>query len=152
VVLIFLNSFQFEAEKFETRTMPTPNMKGKEIIYWIKVKTDDKRLATDLQRFLEGAPKFIELRVPSAFIAVKTELENLRVFPPKHTDAVPAREESNQGTVAKSARAEHETVSETLKQDSPESEEETDEQIRMEILLRRTLPAVPEKQTQSPYG
>src|ERR1700747_2757745 len=94
MVLIFLNNLQFEADKFETRTMPTPNMKGKEIIYWITLGTEDKRLATDLQRFLEGAPKFIDLRVPSAFISAKTELESYRVLPPKQKDAVPPREEN----------------------------------------------------------
>src|ERR1700752_3556588 len=105
MVLIFLNSIQFEADKFETRTMPTPNMKGKEMIYWIKVSTDDKRLAQELQRFLDGAPKFIDLRVPSAFISVKTELESFRVFPPKSRDALPAKQESKQRAVAKNPKA-----------------------------------------------
>jgi hypothetical protein len=152
VVLIILNSIQFEAEKFETRTMPTPNMKGKEIIYWIKVGTDDKRLATDLQRFLEGAPKFIELKVPSAFIAVKTELESYRMFPGKQGDAIPSREESKQRAASKTTKLERETLSETVKADEAEVPASGPEEIRMEILLRRTLPAVPEKQTQSPYG
>ena len=151
MVLIFLNSIQFEAEKFETRTMPTPNMKGKEIIYWIKVGTDDKRLATDLQRFLEGAPKFIELKVPSAFVAVKTELESYRVFPAKQSDAIPSREESKQ-RAGKADKSDRETVSETVKAGDSEGPLESPEQTKMEILLRRTLPAVPEKQTQSPYG
>ncbi len=73
MVIIFLNNIQFEADRFETRTMPTPNMKGKEVIYWIKVSTEDKRLASDIQKFLESAPRFIELRVPNAFISTKTE-------------------------------------------------------------------------------
>ena len=152
MVLIFLNSIQFEAEKFETRTMPTPNMKGKEMIYWIKVGTDDKRLATDLQRFLDGAPKFIELKVPSAFVAVKTELESYRVFPAKQGDAIPSREESKQRSSSKASKLERETLSETVKTGEAEVPANAPEQIRMEILLRRTLPAVPEKQTQSPYG
>src|SRR5208283_4276786 len=83
MVIIFLNNIQFEADRFETRTMPTPNMKGKEVIYWIKVSTDDKRLASDIQKFLESAPRFIELRVPSAFVSTKTELESFRVLPLK---------------------------------------------------------------------
>ncbi|MFI5420660.1 MAG: hypothetical protein ACHQ1H_06800 [Nitrososphaerales archaeon] len=128
--------------------MPTPNMKGKEIIYWITLGTEDKRLATDLQRFLEGAPKFIDLRVPSAFISAKTELESYRVFPPKQKDVIPPREENKQRTGGK--KLERETLSETVR--SEEAENPTVEQIRMEILLRRALPAVPEKQTQSPYG
>jgi len=148
LVLIFLNNIQFEADKFETRTMPTPNMKGKEIIYWITLGTEDKRLATDLQRFLEGAPKFIDLRVPSAFISAKTELESYRVFPPKQKDVIPPREENKQRSGGK--KLERETLSETVR--SEEAENPTVEQIRMEILLRRALPAVPEKQTQSPYG
>jgi hypothetical protein len=148
LVLIFLNNIQFEADKFETRTMPTPNMKGKEIIYWITLGTEDKRLATDLQRFLEGAPKFIDLRVPSAFISAKTELESYRVFPPKQKDVIPPREENKQRSGGK--KLERETLSETVR--SEEAENPAVEQIRMEILLRRALPAVPEKQTQSPYG
>ncbi|GEM_PF-1399824 len=75
MVLVFLDSLRFEASRFETRTMPTPDLKGKEIIYWIKVETVDRRLAVDLHRFLKGAPKTIELRVPSAFIVAMTELE-----------------------------------------------------------------------------
>ena len=120
--------------------MPTPNMKGKEIIYWITLGTEDKRLATDLQRFLEGAPKFIDLRVPSAFISAKTELESYRVFPPKQKDVIPPREENKQRSGGK--KLERETLSETVR--SEEAENPTVEQIRMEILLRRALPAVPE--------
>ena len=149
MVLIFLNNIQFEADKFETRTMPTPNMKGKEIIYWITLGTDDKRLSSDLQRFLEGAPKFIDLRVPSAFISAKTDLESYRVFPPKAKDVVsPPREENKQR--AGSKKLDRETLSETVRNEPAQSP--AADQIRMEILLRRTLPAVPEKQTQSPYG
>ncbi len=55
--------------------MPTPNMKGKEMIYWIRVETQEKRLVTDLEYFLKGASQQIDLRVPSAFIAAKVELE-----------------------------------------------------------------------------
>jgi hypothetical protein len=132
MVVILLNSIQFEAERFETRTMPTPNMKGKEVIYWIKVGTEDKRLASDLQKFLEGAPRFIELKVPSAFISTKTELESFRVLPQKSPAQTIAQKE----------------VEIAAKQPAEDSKE----QIRLEILLRRTLPETPEKQSQSPYG
>jgi hypothetical protein len=124
-VVIILNSIQFEAERFETRTMPTPNMKGKEVIYWIKVNTGDKRLATEIQKFLDGAPKFIELKVPSAFISTRTELENV----------VPLREAIAQAESTESG-----------------SEQSSKESYRLEIVLRRTLPETPEKQSQSPYG
>ncbi len=125
MVVILLNSIQFEAERFETRTMPTPNMKGKEVIYWIRVNTDDKRLATEIQKFLDGAPKFIDLKVPSAFISTRTELESV----------IPMRE----------AIAQTEKV-------TTNSEESSKESYRLEIVLRRTLPETPEKQSQSPYG
>ena len=135
MVIIFLNNIQFEADRFETRTMPTPNLKGKEVIYWIKVSTNDKRLASDIQKFLEGAPRFIELRVPSAFISTKTELESFRVLPLRDSkQTITQREEL-----------------ETTAKDSGD-ESESKEQFRLEVLLRRTLPETPEKQSQSPYG
>ena len=120
--------------------MPTPDMKGKEIIYWIMLKTQDKRLATDLGRFMDGAPKFIDLRVPSALIAAKTEVETFRKLAPKgvaSTDVQP-------GGKSKTG----EVLSEK------ESEESASENYlwRFEIILRRTLPSSSEKQTQSPYG
>lgn len=133
MVLVLLGGIQFEAERFETRTMPTPDMKGKEVIYWIKVSTDDKRLASDLQKFLEGAPSLIELKVPSAFVSTKTELETFRVFPQR---------ESKQ-TLAQSGESEL-----AAKQSSSDDEDS----FRLEVLLRRTLPETPQKQTQSPYG
>ena len=71
LVLIFLNEIKFEASSFETRTMPTPDMKNKEMIYWIRVDTTDKRLVTDLQRFLGGSSQYIELKVhmsPKCFV------------------------------------------------------------------------------------
>jgi hypothetical protein len=129
MVVIILNSIQFEAERFETRTMPTPTMKGKEVIYWIKVSTDDKRLASDIQKFLEGAPKFIELKVPSAFISTRTELEDFHVLPMKNTgQAIAPREKVGA------------------------SSEASKDSFRLEIILRRTLPESAEKQSQSPYG
>ena len=135
MVIIFLNNIQFEADRFETRTMPTPNLKGKEVIYWIKVSTNDKRLASDIQKFLEGAQRFIELRVPSAFISTKTELESFRVLPLRDSkQTITQREEL-----------------ETTAKDSGD-ESESKEQFRLEVLLRRTLPETPEKQSQSPYG
>ncbi|MDG7001871.1 MAG: hypothetical protein JRN15_22465 [Nitrososphaerota archaeon] len=132
MVLVLLGGIQFEAERFETRTMPTPDMKGKEVIYWIKVSTDDKRLASDLQKFLEGAPSQIELKVPSAFVSTKTELENFRVLPQR---------ESKQ-TLAQVRESEIEA-----KQSSSD-----DDSFRLEVLLRRTLSETPQKQAQSPYG
>ena len=130
MVVIFLNSIQFEAERFETRTMPTPNLKGKEVIYWVKMGTEDKRLATEIQKFLEGAPRFIELRVPSAFISTKAELESFRVIPKGAKQTITKKEDV-----------------ETAEVGSEESE-----MFKLEVLLRRTLPETPEKQQQSPYG
>jgi len=150
MVLVLLNNFQFEAEKFETRTMPTPNMKGKEMIYWIRVSTDDKRLAAELQRFLDGAPKFIDLKVPSAFIAAKTELESKQVFAPKELSQ---RDDVRQKEVVKTkAQHEKDTVEEVSSSDTSTGSSASNEQFRLEIVLRRTLPDTPEKQTQSPYG
>jgi len=140
MVWVRLNNFEFEAEKFETRTMPTPDLKGKEIIYWIKIATEDKRLATDLEHFMDGAPKFIELRVPSALIAAKTEIESFRKIPPK---ALPS------GDVGRQAKN-GEVLSE--KETDEKSDAETDDLRRFEIVLRRTLPSTSERQTQSPYG
>jgi hypothetical protein len=137
LVWVKLNSFEFEAEKFETRTMPTPDLKGKEVIYWIKIATQDKRLATDLGRFMDGAPKFIDLRVPSALVAARTEVETFRKLPPK----IPATEETTEGQTKSGG-----VVSEQ------NSEANNENSWRFEIILRRTLPAGSEKQTQSPYG
>jgi hypothetical protein len=139
LVWVRLNNFEFEAEKFETRTMPSPDMRDKEVIYWILLKTQDKRLATDLERFMDGAPKFIDLRVPSALIAAKTEVETFRKMAPKgvaSTDVLPV------------GKSKTEVLSEK------ESDESSTENYvwRFEIILRRTLPTASEKQTQSPYG
>jgi hypothetical protein len=128
VVLIILNEIKFDASKFETRTMPTPDMKGKETIYWILVETQDKRLVTDLQRFLGGASQYLELRVPSAFIAVRTELESYKAqrLPP-----LSSKEEKG----------------------SPQLQaQSTEEKYSVEIVLRRQLPEVKTGQTQAPYG
>jgi hypothetical protein len=143
MVWVRLNNFEFEAEKFETRTMPTPDLKSKEIIYWIKIATPDKRLATDLGRFMDSAPKFIELRVPSALIAAKTEVETFRKIPPK---AAPVGDLGQQNRRTKTG----EVLSEKRNED--ESEDDSSNQWRFEIILRRTLPSTSEKQTQSPYG
>jgi len=150
MVLVLLNNFQFEAEKFETRTMPTPNMKGKEMIYWIRVSTDDKRIASELLRFLDGAPKFIDLKVPSAFIAAKTEFESKQVFAPK--DLSQMDDAGQKGVVKAKAQNEKDTVEEMASSDTSTESPTTNEQYRLEIVLRRTLPDTPEKQTQSPYG
>jgi hypothetical protein len=150
MVLVLLNNFQFEAEKFETRTMPTPNMKGKEMIYWIRVSTYDKRLATELQRFLDGAPKFIDLKVPSAFITAKTELESKQVFAPK--DLSQPDDVRQRGVVKAKAQGDKDTVEEVANSDVSKDSSATSEQFRLEIVLRRTLLDTPEKQTQSPYG
>jgi len=140
MVWVKLNSFEFEAEKFETRTMPTPDLKGKEVIYWLKIKTADKRLAIDLGRFMDGAPKFIDLRVPSALVAARTEIETFRKVPPK---SMPVGDLGQQGRQLKTG--------EVL---SDKAEEKSDEENvwRFEIVLRRTLANTSEKQTQSPYG
>lgn len=134
MVWVKLNSFEFEAEKFETRTMPTPDMKGKEVIYWIKIRTGDKRFATELSRFMDGAPKFIDLRVPSALIAAKTEIESFR--------PVKAAVEGDDVTQRQTK------TGEVLSEKGPSAETEW----RFEIVLRRTLSNSSEKQTQSPYG
>ncbi len=148
MVLIILNTIKFEAEKFETRTMPTPDLKSKEIIYWIRVNTPDKRLVGDLQRFLDGASQFIELHVPSAFIAVKTELESY--WPP--------------GMIAhgeKRARNLVPPIDIDPKRPAPKSSESTDniqsgqpieERFLVDIVLRRMLPESRNQQTQAPYG
>jgi hypothetical protein len=140
MVWVKLNNFEFEAEKFETRTMPTPDLKGKEVIYWLKIKTEDKRLATDLGRFMDGAPKFIDLRVPSALIAARTEIETFRKVPRK---GMPVGDLGQQGRQLKTG--------EVL---SDKTEEKSDEENvwRFEIVLRRALANSSEKQTQSPYG
>lgn len=139
MVVVILNTIQFEAERFETRTMPTPNMKGKEVIYWIKVATEDKRLATDLQRFLEGAAQYIDLRVPSAFISAKTELESFTIVP------------SRKLTTSKSTEQEKKSRGNSLVEEGNNAEIHP-EMIRLEIVLRRTLPETSTKLTQSPYG
>jgi hypothetical protein len=133
MVLIIMNKIQFEAEKFETRTMPTPNMKGKEMIYWIRVTTSDKRLATDLKRFLDSPPKYIDLRVPSTFISAQTELESFRPLSPKLTSKQEPMKRDDQIT---------EAVGSSQEEDS----------FRFEIVLRRTLSEATTRSTQSPYG
>lgn len=143
MVMVILNNLQFEAEKFETRTMPTPDMKGKEVIYWIKVGTQDKRLAAEMQRFLEGAPKFIDLRVPSAFVAAKTELESYRIFPLKNATPLQKKVSRTNDLDAADARRSKE---------NPENESPEAELIRLEIILRRTISEAAGKQTQTPYG
>lgn len=131
--------------------MPTPDLKGKEVIYWIKIKTEDKRFANDLGRFMDGAPKFIELRVPSALVAAKTEVESFRKIPPKNPLAGEDLSQQRQNRETNSA----EVLSEkhpVEKARSNEIEEGEASQWRFEIVLRRTLPSSSEKQTQSPYG
>ena len=140
MVWVKLNSFEFEAEKFETRTMPTPDMKGKEIIYWILLRTKDKRLAADLGRFMDGAPKYIDLRVPSALIAARTEIETFHKLPPKAV----APPDIQPGPKSK--------VGEILSDDKTGENSNDEHPWGFEIVLRRTLSATSEKQTQSPYG
>jgi len=120
--------------------MPTPDMKGKEIIYWIMIKIQDKRLATDLGRFMDGAPKFIDLRVPSALIAAKTEVETFRKMPPKGLPSA----EIQPGRQTKTG--------EVLSEKQSDEASEDNYFWRFEIILRRALPNSSEKQTQSPYG
>jgi len=125
MVLVILGGLQFEAEKFETRTMPTPDLKGKEMIYWIKVSTSDKRLITELRRFLEGSAKNIDLRVPGAFVWAKTELENYRAFNQKKADVMTSSSNPLEG-------------------------QQLENGLTIEILLRRTISDSPK--SQSPYG
>jgi hypothetical protein len=129
MVYIILNELQFEAVKFETRTMPTPDMKGKETIYWIKVETSDRRLITDLQRFLGGSSQYLELRVPSAFISVRAELESY------NTSKSPKTLSSRDNARAPVQQA-----------------QDAEEKYSLEILLRRSIPASKTGQTQGPYG
>lgn len=133
MVLVFLNAMQFEAEKFETRTMPTPNMKGKEMIYWIRLDTKDRRLLTELQTFLKGASKSIDLKVPSTFISAQTELESYRISP-IHAEV-------------------EESPLEDFQTEGSQATEEGDKgSFRVEIILRRTLSETTTKPAQSPYG
>jgi hypothetical protein len=138
--------------------MPTPNMKGKEMIYWIKIATEDKRLATEVQRFLENSPKFIELRVPSALVSARTELESYRVFPLRDSasqgqrvqprdESISSGEPSTDRKILAQSRAS--PGSRQNKDDEPIQENEL---MRLEIILRRTLPEASGKQTQTPYG
>lgn|SRR5487761_122501 len=148
MVLVILNTIKFEAERFETRTMPTPDLKSKEMIYWIRVNTTDKRLVTDLQRFLEGASEYIELHVPSAFIAVRTELESYR---PSGRMVSGERKWK-----AKVPPLDIESKRSSLEGSSPENNVESgqrvEERFLVEIILRRVLPESRNGQTQSPYG
>jgi hypothetical protein len=141
MVWVKLGTFEFEAEKFETRTMPTPDLKGKEIIYWIKIVTEDKRFATDLSHFMEGAPRSVDLRVPGALISARTEIESFHKMAPR--PLVP-EETSQLNRQVKGG--------EILSQNRPENDAAEPVLWRFEIILRRTLPGSPEKQTQSPYG
>jgi len=118
-------------------------MKGKEVIYWIRIVTPDKRRATDLQRFMDGAPKFIELRVPSALVAAKTEIESFRQIPPK---GLPV----SRGELTKESGEGKNSVVSEKNVDPVDLNSEV--QWRFEIVLRRTLPNSSERQTQSPYG
>jgi hypothetical protein len=123
-----LNEMKFDATKFESRTMPTPDLKGKEVIYWIKVETNDKVLASDLQRFLGRSGRQIELRVPSAFVAARTELEEYRSNGLDNYSQLPeARTNSLQ-------------------------EQRSESKFVLEIILRRLLPETRSGQIQSPYG
>ena len=149
MVLIILNTIQFEAEKFETRTMPTPDMKSKEMIYWIRVDTTDKRLVSELQRFLEGASQHIELHVPSAFVAVKTELESYRASNASSPSG--SKEEPTSATV----NLKSSSLNEKLPSGSPEAAQQqggVEERFIVEIILRRPLTEAKGRQTQSPYG
>jgi len=141
MVLILLNTIKFEAERFETRTMPTPDMKAKEMIYWIKVNTTDKRLVTDLQRFLEGSSQFIELHVPSAFIAVRTELESYRA-----SSSISSSSSNNQSGSSGGINVD------TNKSTQANQQQDVEERFFVEIILRRLLPEPKGGQIQAPYG
>ena len=145
MVLIILNTLKFEAERFETRTMPTPDMKSKEVIYWIKVNTPDRRLVAELQRFLESTSQYVELHVPSAFIAVKTEIESYRpsamVSSRERRESFPPRDLAPKSSKPEGSEPE---INET--------EQRVEEKFLVEIILRRVLPESRSGQTQSPYG
>ena len=159
LVLVILGSLEFEAMKFETRTMPTPDLKGKEVIYWIKVETQDYRLATDLLRFLNGAPKLIELKVPSAFIVANTELETYRPQDLKEASLSQGEQRRRRPSVSGSSDV---VLAKKIVEPSPKQDEtqartagESEEAARnyvIEIVLRRTISGQTAKQTQSPYG
>jgi hypothetical protein len=114
--------------------MPTPDMRNKETIYYILVQTSDKRLVTDLQRFLGGSSQHIDLRVPGAFISVKTELESYK-----------ARRANPKQSNSRNNRT-------SIVHENDEKEVEYEEAYSVEILLRRQLPDARTGQTQSPYG
>ena len=137
MVLIFLGNIQFEAKKFETRTMPTPTMKGKEMIYWIRVETTEKRLVTELDNFLKGAPQHMDLKVPSTFIAANVELENYTPYVPD--DRVEKSEDQREPL-------------EHSGKEGNQLDAKVDRTYAIEIILRRTLPDQPAKHAQSPYG
>jgi hypothetical protein len=110
--------------------MPTPDMKNREMIYYILVETSDKRLVTDLQRFLGGSSQYIDLRVPSAFIGVKTELESYKAQ--RITPNVSSKDV--QRSISQNEEARYE------------------ENYSVEVVLRRQLPETRTGQTQGPYG
>jgi hypothetical protein len=152
-----LGGLQFEASKFETRTMPTPDLKGKEVIYWIKVETQDRRIATDLLRFLNGAPKLIELKVPSAFIVASTELETYRpqdLSEESIAQGEPKRQTSSTAASSDVVLAKKHEPSQKAEEGKAEAAVESEETKNyvIEIVLRRTISGPSMKQTQSPYG
>ncbi|MHB8566279.1 MAG: hypothetical protein ACYC7D_00180 [Nitrososphaerales archaeon] len=162
MVLVFLDNLQFEATKFETRTMPTPDLKGKELIYWIKVETRDKRLMFDLQSFLKGAPQIIELKVPSAFIVAKTELETHRVSISKVQQEDSNDQPSTNKEIAPQdnvvvAKSQSRNSGPRIDMESGEDWVPKDDPVDsrlfvIEVILRRALPPETAKQSQSPYG
>jgi hypothetical protein len=127
LVFVILGTLHFEAEKFETRTMPTPDLKGKEMIYWIRLRTLDRRLVSDLKRFLDGSGRYVDLRVPGAFIWVKTELEDARFAPDLGREGMERSRKVSQGL-----------------------EEKVEQIYTAEIILRRMVSEYP--RGQSPYG
>ena len=138
MVLVILGTLQFEAERFEARTMPTPDMKNKEMIYWIKLSTSDRRLISDLRRYLEGSGRFVDLRVPGAFIWAKTEIEDY---------SFPEEDSLSRG----GARLRERRLVEGKDGEKGEGLAEVQEKFSVEIILRRLV--TPETQkVQSPYG
>jgi hypothetical protein len=145
MVLIILGTIEFDAEKFETRTMPTPDMKGKEMIYWIKLKTADKRLAIELERYLKGSSHAVDLRVPGAFVVAKTELEN-------YTTRITSSQERDKGPSLIATSEDKRSSNDTSASESQPSSEPVEDSYFFEILLRRKLPETKNEQTQAPYG
>ncbi len=148
MVIVDLGSIRFEAEKFESKIMPTPDLKGKEMIYWIRFDTEDKRMVADLRRYLDVPSKVVELKVPSLFVWAKAELEVCRIEPRKNGE-----QDQNKNRATGPSKEEPYTISarsRSLESQDLESQELDNGAFTVEIVLRRAIPESPKRQ--SPYG